>query len=83
MNEQTEEPKFHISKDWRKLTDHEIEVLDKLKQMEQDFLMYLKLIWHTPTFKADRRWLSIARTHIEEASMAARKAVSRPDTIEF
>lgn len=82
MSEQIDEPKFHISKDWRKLTAEEAKVLDELKIMEQEFLTYLKGIWHS-TLNADKRWLSIARTHIEEASMAARKAVSRPDTIEF
>jgi hypothetical protein len=82
MSNQVDEPKFHISKDWRKLTPEETKVLDELKVMEQDFLTYLKGIWHS-TIQADKRWLSIARTHIEEASMAARKAVSRPNTVDF
>lgn len=31
----------------------------------------------------DGRWMAIARTHVEEGTMAAVRAVTKPETVEF
>lgn len=55
------------------MTDIEKQALDLLTQLEDATLTRLAEI--TRGIPQDQRWTAIARTHIEEGFMAARRAV--------
>lgn len=56
------------------LKARELDLLDLLKSMQVD---------EGVAFTVDKRWLSIARTHLEQAFMAAVRSIAQPETIEF
>ncbi len=68
-------------KGYKVLTDLQKHDVNTIKEYEANFLECLKGLWDCTG--NDKRWLSIARTHIEEASMAACRAITQPDTVEF
>jgi len=55
------------------LKSHEIDLLDLFKSMQVE----------GAAFTVDKRWLNIARTHLEQAFMAAVRSVAQPETVEF
>lgn len=62
---------------YRELSNAEILAMNQLKQASRAFLAELEAVaTHLP--EADRRWLSIARTDMQTACMAACRAVTRP-----
>ena len=52
-----------------------------MSKLEAQYLEALVKLWEGGS--ADKRWLSVAKTHIEEATMAARRAIAKPVSIEF
>jgi hypothetical protein len=75
-------------KGYKVLTDQQKDAINTIKKHEEQFLEWLKLAWNHNDLISDnpipdKRWLSIARTHIEEASMAACRAIAQPHTVEF
>ena len=68
-------------KGYKPLTDTQKAEMNLIKSLEKNMLEYIRTLWSDEA--NDKRWLSIARTHIEEASMAACRAITKPDTVEF
>ena len=77
---------------YRDLNQSEIDAMNELKLRETALLGYFNELGrvaahHTlgtdgsaiPVMLYDQRWLSIARTHIQEGIAAAVRAVARPD----
>lgn len=63
---------------YRDLTQSEIDTVNAVKAVEQDFARLWHDLGQLPDI--DRRWLAVARTHIEEGCTAAVRAVARPDS---
>jgi hypothetical protein len=69
---------------YRDLTQAEIDLMNSLKDMEREVGLDLAVIAkNLPNLGGDdvldaRRWLSLARTHLETGFMYAIKAVARP-----
>lgn len=61
-----------------------IAAVNKLKVLEEKFLRELDtLTIHLQNGNApDQHWLSIARTHIQEGTMAAARAIFKPTRLE-
>jgi hypothetical protein len=71
---------------YKPLNDEQKSHMNAIKQKESEFLSLLKAFLEPEpalSYTLDKRWLMIARTHIEEASMAACRAVTSPSTVEF
>ncbi len=73
---------------YRELDQIEIDAMNELKALEKKMLDYLVELANASSppspARADRyhhdgRWLSIARTHIQQGVMAACRAVARPN----
>ncbi len=62
---------------YRDLDQTEIDAMNAVKAVERDFALVWKTLGSVPG--VDRRWLAVARTHIEEGCSAAVRAVARPD----
>ena len=65
----------------RELTEQELEDMNMLKEMEANVLAELDDLKNkaTPTGGYTVRWLSIAKTHIQQGFMAANRAIARPN----
>ncbi len=76
---------------YRELDQSEIDAMNYLKAQEAAILDYLNELsgitgqhihgrggQTVPVMRHDQRWLSIARTHIQQGFMAACRAVARP-----
>lgn len=63
-------------KGYRKLSEAEINAMNRLKTISRDFLRELQDL---PETGADPRWLAMAKTDMQRACMAACRAVARPD----
>ena len=63
-------------KGYRKLSEAEINAMNRLKTISRDFLRELQDL---PELGADPRWLAMAKTDMQRACMAACRAVARPD----
>ena len=62
----------------RQLTEGELAVMNGLAELGElvgDFLDNID-----PSVEPDPRWLAIARTHLQQGFMAAKRAVGKPDT---
>jgi hypothetical protein len=70
-------------KGYKQLTDMQITDINVVKDLEAAFLNHLRVLFEYPSVDIDKRWISIARSHIEQASMAAVRAITKPDTVEF
>lgn len=57
------------------LKEREIEIVNDLEEMMSEGFGFEGC----PLIKADKRWLSIAKTHIQQGFMAAVRAVARPN----
>jgi hypothetical protein len=66
---------------YKVLTEAQIQYMNKLKTLERDLLLELKGL--SLLTQMDKRWTSVARTHIEQGFMAANRAIAQPDTVEF
>ncbi len=49
--------------------------VDEVTKIEEDMLALIGRLMSSP---ADKRWIAIAKTHIEEGAMAARRGITRP-----
>lgn len=61
---------------YRELEADEIAVMNILKSKEQEVLAMLDGLNTAGAY--DKRWVAIARTHIEQGFMAANRSVARP-----
>lgn len=64
---------------YRVLADSEQAAFNNLNDVEEDILKEIEKISINSNFHVNHRWLSIAKTHIEQGFMAARRAIARPD----
>jgi hypothetical protein len=64
---------------YRPQSEHSVAVVNNNKQLEEILLRNLDELMGNPDY--DKRWLAIARTHIEEGFMAMNRAVFRPQRI--
>jgi hypothetical protein len=69
--------------------DWKVKLVNTHKIMEEQILRHLDG-WKTPPdylpaegMELDQRWLSIARTHIEQGFMALNRAVFRPERVKL
>lgn len=62
---------------YRTLSDADISMMNSLKAASRNFLSELELV--SANSEYDRRWIAIAKTQMQQACMAACRAVSRPD----
>lgn len=63
---------------YRDLDQAEIDAINHVKAAEMAFASLWQDLGVIPG--VDRRWLAVARTHIEEGCSAAVRAVARPDS---
>jgi hypothetical protein len=63
---------------YRDLTQDEIDAMNAVKAMERRFAELWQRLGTLPG--VDRRWLAVARTHIEEGCSAAVRSVARPNS---
>lgn len=61
------------------LTTEKVELVNTFKQAEE--LMLQSLDELSTGLSIDQRWLSIGRTHLEQAFMALNRAVMRPQRV--
>ncbi len=64
---------------YRPQTSRAVDQVNASKQMEERVLRMLDAL----SSDADRRWLEIARTHIEQGFMAVNRAVFQPSRIDL
>ena len=64
-------------KGYRKLTEEEINTVNQLKNLEHDVLSYFETV--DGYLNLEKRWMAIAKTHIEQGFMAAVRAVTKPE----
>lgn len=62
---------------YRKLSDSDAELINRLKAKEQDILAFLDVV---AAEGGTLRWVNIARTHVEQGFMAACRAVAKPNS---
>ena len=62
-------------------SDFKVALVNKHKVMEERILRHLDSL--LPDLELDARWVSIARTHIEQGFMALNRAVFRPQRIKL
>jgi hypothetical protein len=74
---------------YRKLSAREIETVNEIKQTAIVVGELIEKLSHTitagiggssPAFLPDQRWVSIARTTLQQGFMAATRAVTKPET---
>lgn len=61
---------------YRDLMQDEIDAMNAVKDVERDFAALWQRL--SDLGGVDRRWLAVARTHIEEGCSAAVRSVARP-----
>ncbi len=59
-------------------TPEQIDTINLLKKMEIEIIDSLKIIFESCQ-PVDARWMSIAKTHMQEGFMAAVRAIARPN----
>lgn len=65
-------------KGYRDLSQDEVDMMNGVKALERQFADLWKYLGDQEG--VDRRWLAVARTHIEEGCSAAVRAVARPES---
>lgn len=65
-------------KGYRNLTESEISLINKLKELGIVLGIQVDELYLTPG--VDQRWTSIGKTHLQEGMMALIRAVARPET---
>jgi hypothetical protein len=66
---------------YKPLNEAQIQYMNRFKELERDLLLELKGL--SLLANMNIRWASIARTHFEQGFMAACRAITKPETIEF
>ena len=66
-------------KGYQPQTDDKISKVNRLKELEETFLREIDSLAKDP--EVDGRWLAIGRTHIQQGTMAAARAVFQPSRI--
>jgi hypothetical protein len=65
---------------YRPQTDAAVDLVNKNKKMEEAILMVLDVLAQT---EADKRWLAIGRTHIEQGFMAINRSIFKPERVKL
>lgn len=63
---------------YRDLTADEVRIVNRIKQLEREVGFAWRQVLEDVT-GADRRWLRVARTHLQEGFSALVRGVTRPD----
>ena len=63
-------------KGYRELSENEIELMNQVKALGPKIEDVIRKI---SAEDADKRWVSIGKTHLQQGLMALTRAVSRPD----
>jgi hypothetical protein len=61
-------------------SDAAVDLVNKNKKMEEAILMVLDVLAQT---EADKRWLAIGRTHIEQGFMAINRSIFKPERVKL
>ncbi len=83
MSELADSPTQAEIKGYKKLTAEDLHHLNGVKELEKIVLQHLKRLGSVENYSVDKRWLSIARTNMEQGFMAACRAIAQPETVEF
>lgn len=67
----------HLTPGHRQLTEVERDIIREVKQSGEELGAMFSVLEQTPTI--DKRWLSIARTHMQTGMMALVRAIAKPD----
>lgn len=69
-------------KGYQDIPDLKLKMVNDLKESEEMVLRRIDLLEVAPEdFKVDKRWLSIARTHVQQGYMAMTRALLNPQRI--
>jgi len=60
-------------------TPKQIEAINLLKEAEIECVALINVYLNTNEIDIDKRWMAIAKTHIQQGFMAAVRAVARPN----
>ncbi|WFZ78526.1 hypothetical protein MQM1_043 [Aeromonas phage vB_AsaP_MQM1] len=63
-------------KGYRELDEHEIRAMNNIKELAEDVGSLVKELEMVPG--TDKRWVAIARTHLQEGFMALARSVAKP-----
>lgn len=62
-------------KGYRQLSEDEILLINDIKSKEKQLIEFIDSL----EMDVDRRWLAIAKTHIEQGFMALVRSIARPE----
>lgn len=65
---------------YRQLSEGEISDINALKALGQGVLVHLEYMAR-PALYYDQRWISIAKTHLQQAIMAGVRAIAKPEGV--
>lgn len=69
---------------YKKQSDENVQLVNSFKQDEERLLRKLdELVLREGPVTLDARWLSIGRTHLEQAFMAINRSIFRPGRVEL
>lgn len=58
---------------------NQVEAINELRNMEQQIIKCIDSFIYAPLqLPADQRWMSIAKTHIQQGFMAAVRGIAKP-----
>lgn len=60
-------------------TQEQINAINEFKQLEIDVVRAIDTYFDPGAPSIDKRWMSIAKTHVQLAMMAAVRAIARPN----
>lgn len=63
---------------YRDLTQVEVDLMDMVKGLAEKVGAELEIVNSTPD--TDKRWVAIARTHLQEGFMALTRSIAKPTT---
>lgn len=65
-------------KGYRELTQEEIDLMNEGKALAEQCGAFIEKLHVSPD--ADKRWVAIGRTHLQEGFMAAIRSIAKPTT---
>ena len=66
---------------YRSLPQETLDAMNRNKAIEEVLLRQMELDGRDETIQTDTRWMSIARTHLEQSFMAYNRALAKPGRI--
>jgi len=65
---------------YRDLTIEEIEAMNTCKEIAKQVGIFIDELWSREIDGESKRWLSIAKTHLQQGFMAATRSIAKPET---